>query len=69
MVRETSPGHIHTVNDHNNVCHASTSSEEITKIKQVFFLTLKDEMWNLSAFAKKRLLELSAFAIKQTFNM
>ncbi len=40
------PCHIHTVNDHNKVCQASTSSEEITKIKQVFFLTLKDEMWN-----------------------
>ncbi len=47
------------INDHNNnVCQASTSSsEEITKIKPVFFvvfLTLK---------------QLSAFAITQTFNM
>ncbi len=36
--------HIHTVYDHNNnnVCQASTlSSEEITKIKQVFFLNSK----------------------------
>ncbi len=35
--------HIHTVYDHNNnVCQASTlSSEEITKIKRVFFLNSK----------------------------
>ncbi len=36
--------HIHTVYDHNNnnVCQASTlSSEEIAKIKQVFFLNSK----------------------------
>ncbi len=34
--------------DHNNnICQASTlSSVEITKIKQVFFLTLKYEMWS-----------------------
>ncbi len=41
--------HIPTVYDHNknNVCQASTLSfEEITKIKQVFSLTLKHEMWS-----------------------
>ncbi len=56
--------------NNNNVFQASTSSsEEITKIKIVF---LNSKTWNveLSAFAKKkRLLELSAFAIKQTYNM
>ncbi len=42
--------------NNNNVCQASTlSSEEITKIKPVFFNTCN--------------VELSAFAIKQTFNM
>ncbi len=33
-----------------------------------FFLALKDEMWSYLLLPKKRLLELSAFAIKQTFN-
>ncbi len=43
-------------------CQASTlSSEEMTKIKRVFFLFV--------FFNSKTLLELSAFAIKQTFNM
>ncbi len=57
-------------NNKNNVCQASTlSSEEITKTKRVFVLNSKTWNVELSAFAKERLLELSAFAIKQTFNM
>ncbi len=58
--------HIHTVYDHNNnkVCQASnvTLSSEIK--------TMKHEMWSyLLLPKKKRLLELSSFAIKQTFNI
>ncbi len=44
--------------NNNNVCQASTlSSEEITQIKPVL---LNSKTWNV---------ELSAFAIEQTFNM
>ncbi len=54
----------------NNVCQASTlSSEEFTKIKQVFFVCVflsKTCNVELSNFQKKRPFELSAFAIKQT---
>ncbi len=51
--------------DHNNVCQASAlSSEEITKIKLVFFVvffTLNIKCGVINFSQKKRLFELSAF--------
>ncbi len=45
--------HIHDHN--NNVCQASTlSSEEITKIKLVLFLTVKHEMWSYLLLPKNQ---------------
>ncbi len=62
--------HIHTVYDHNNnnVCQASTlSSEEITKIKQVFFLTLKHEMWSYQLLQQKKTVGVICFCYKTNF--
>ncbi len=63
-------GVVTTIQSMISVYQASTlSAEEITKIKPVLLLFCNSETWNVELSAKKRLLEWSAFALKQTFNI